>query len=108
VPHGEFRSFASVAWEKKGKVSRRERLLAHMDAVIPWSRLLSLIEPHDPKSGNGTQPKRMKHMEKRLLLKSDEIVDATIIAASPSLKNEEEARDPEIHQTCKGKDWHLA
>jgi IS5 family transposase len=32
-------SFASVAWEKKGKITRRERFLAEMDAVIPWSRL---------------------------------------------------------------------
>ena len=29
-------TFASVAWEKKGKVTRRERFLAEMDAVIPW------------------------------------------------------------------------
>lgn len=55
-------TFASVAWEKKGKVTRRERFLAEMDAVIPWSRLLALIEPHYPKAGNGTQPKPMEQM----------------------------------------------
>jgi IS5 family transposase len=27
-----------------------------MDAVIPWSRLIRLIEPHYPKAGNGRQP----------------------------------------------------
>jgi IS5 family transposase len=172
------RTFASVAWEKKGKVTRRERFLAEMDAVIPWSRLLALIEPHYPKAGNGTQPKPMEQMlriyfmqnwfnlsdpqaedslydiesmrrfagiellghdipdettilrfrhlleqhqlserifaeirslleEKRLLLKSGTIVDATIIAAPPSTKNEQQARDPEMHQTRKGKDWHF-
>jgi len=171
-------TFASVAWEKKGKVTRRERFLAEMDAVIPWSRLLALIEPHYPKAGNGTQPKPMEQMlriyfmqnwfnlsdpqaedslydiesmrrfagiellghdipdestilrfrhlleqhqlterifaeirvlleEKRLLLKSGTIVDATIIAAPPSTKNEHKARDPEMHQTRKGKDWHF-
>src|SRR6202162_520432 len=171
-------TFASVAWEKKGKVTRRERFLAEMDAVIPWSRLLALIEPHYPKAGNGTQPKPMERMlriyfmqnwfnlsdpgaedslydsesmrrfagielsedaipdestilrfrhlleqhklterifaeirslleEKRLLLKSGTIVDATIIAAPPSTKNEQKARDPEMHQTKKGKDWHF-
>ena len=42
--------------------------------------------------------------EKRLLLKSGTIVDATIIAAPPSTKNEQKARDPEMHQTRKGKD----
>jgi transposase, IS5 family len=55
-------TFASVAWEKKGKVTRRERFLAEMDAVIPWARLLALIEPHYPKAGNGTQPKPMEQM----------------------------------------------
>jgi hypothetical protein len=27
-----------------------------MDQVIPWTLILSLIEPHYPKAGNGTQP----------------------------------------------------
>ena len=45
--------------------------------------------------------------EKRLLLKSGTIVDATIIAAPPSTKNSQGARDPEMHQTKKGKDWHF-
>ena len=135
---------------------------ADVDTVIPWSRLLALIEPHYPKAGNGTQPKPMEQMlriyfmqnwfnlsdpqaedslydiesmrrfagiellddgipdestilrfrhllerhqlteqifaeirtlleEKRLLLKSGTIVDATIIAAPPSTKNQEQA-----------------
>jgi IS5 family transposase len=45
--------------------------------------------------------------EMRLLLKSGTIVDATIIAAPPSTKNEQKARDPEMHQTKKGRDWHF-
>ena len=53
---GDQRTFASVAWNQKGKVTRRERFLAEMDAVIPWGRLIPLIEPHYPKAGNGTQP----------------------------------------------------
>jgi transposase, IS5 family len=35
------------------------------------------------------------------------IVDATLIAAPPSTKNEEKARDPEMHQTKKGNEWHF-
>ncbi len=35
------------------------------------------------------------------------IVDATLIAAPPSTKNEERARDPEMHQTKKGKQWYF-
>jgi IS5 family transposase len=171
-------TFADAAWSAKGKVTRRERFLAEMDAVIPWPRLLALIEPHYPKAGAGRQPHPMERMlriyfmqnwfnlsdpqaedslydiesmrrfagleliedaipdestilrfrhlleehqlteaifaevrslleEKRLLLKSGTIVDATIIAAPPSTKNAEKARDPEMHQTRKGKQWHF-
>src|SRR5467141_2795492 len=53
---GNQRTFASLAWNGKGKVTRRERFLAEMDAVIPWSRLVRLIEPHSPKAGQGRQP----------------------------------------------------
>ena len=35
------------------------------------------------------------------------IVDATLIAAPPSTKNEENARDPEMHQVKKGNQWHF-
>ena len=35
------------------------------------------------------------------------IVDATLIAAPPSTKNEEQRRDPEMHQSKKGKQWHF-
>lgn len=37
------RMFAGLAWSQKGKVTRRERFLAEMDAVIPWARLVKLI-----------------------------------------------------------------
>ena len=46
-------TFASLAWGAKGKTTRRERFLAEMDKVIPWSRLLALIAPHYPKGGRG-------------------------------------------------------
>jgi transposase, IS5 family len=59
---GDQRTFASVAWSQKGKVTRRERFLAEMDAVIPWDRLIALIEPHYPKPGNGTQPMGLEKM----------------------------------------------
>lgn len=59
---GKQRTFASVAWSQKGKVTRRERFLAEMDAVIPWADLLRLIEPHYPKAGNGRQPLGLEKM----------------------------------------------
>jgi IS5 family transposase len=55
-------TFASVAWSQKGKVTRRERFLAEMDAVIPWADLRRLIEPHYPKAGNGRQPLGVEKM----------------------------------------------
>jgi transposase, IS5 family len=174
----EQRTFASLAWSGKGKVTRRERFLAEMDAVIPWSRLVGLIEPHYPKAGLGRQPHdlermlriyflqqwfnlsdpaaedaiydsesmrrfarvelgedtvpdestilRFRHLlekhqltaaifesinalleSRRLLLRSGTIVDATIIAAPSSTKNAEGARDPEMKQGRKGKNWHF-
>src|SRR5215207_8442695 len=42
---------------------------------------------------------------KGLLLKRGSIVDATIIAAPSSTKNAKGERDPEMHQTRKGKQW---
>ncbi|MGD7165519.1 IS5 family transposase, partial [Ralstonia pseudosolanacearum] len=35
------------------------------------------------------------------------IVDATIIEAPPSTKNAKKSRDPEMHQTKKGNEWHF-
>jgi len=174
----EQRTFASLAYSQKGKVTRREQFLAEMEAVIPWGRLLAVIEPHYPKGGPGRQPLglekmlriyflqqwfnlsdpqaedaiydsesmrrfakveladdtvpdestilRFRHLleehgltrgifdeinglleEKRLLLRSGTIVDATIIAAPSSTKNATETRDPEMKQTRKGKNWHF-
>ena len=171
-------TFASIAWAAKGKVTRRERFLAEMDAVSPWARLIAVIEPHYPKAGDGRPPKLLelmlriyfmqqwfnlsdpgaedalydsesmrrfagvelgedkvpdestilgfRHLLERhklteaifaevrgllegkgLLLKSGTIVDATIISAPSSTKNATGERDPEMHQTRKGKDWHF-
>jgi IS5 family transposase len=35
------------------------------------------------------------------------IVDATLIHAPSSTKNREQSRDPEMHQTKKGKNWYF-
>ena len=42
-----------------------------------------------------------------LMLKEGTIVDASIIAAPTSTKNRDKARDPEMHQTRKGNEWHF-
>ena len=45
--------------------------------------------------------------ERGLLLREGTIVDATLIAAPPSTKNKEGKRDPDMHQSKKGKQWHF-
>ena len=57
------KTFASLSYDAKKKRTRREQFLAEMDAVIPWERLLRLIEPHYPKrGGRGRQPLPLEAM----------------------------------------------
>jgi transposase, IS5 family len=42
-----------------------------------------------------------------LLLRAGTLVDATLIAAPASTKNQEKQRDPEMHQTRKGNQWYF-
>lgn len=41
-----------------------------------------------------------------LMLSKGTVTDATIIAGPPAAKTRDKARDPEMHQTKKGKQWH--
>ena len=172
-------SFASAEYAGKKKTTRREKFLAEMNAVVPWTRLQALIEPHYPKSGKVGRPPigvpRMLRMyflqqwytladealedalydsqamrefigidlglenvpdattllkfrrlleqhdltaailaevnrhlsERGLLMRQGTVVDATIIAAPSSTKNEDGKRDPEMHQAKKGNQWHF-
>ena len=44
---------------------------------------------------------------KGLMLKVGTVVDATVIAAPSSTKNSSGERDPQMHQTKKGNQWHF-
>jgi IS5 family transposase len=46
-------------------------------------------------------------VEKGLMMREETIVDATLIAPPPSTKNKDGKRDPEIHQSTKGNEWHF-
>ena len=46
-------------------------------------------------------------VQKGLLLKAGTAVDATIIAAPSSTKNKDKKRDPEMHSSKKGNQWHF-
>ena len=49
-------TFADSEFSTKRRQTRKEIFLSRMDALLPWSMLLALIEPVYPKAGNGRQP----------------------------------------------------
>ena len=51
------RSFASAEYALKKKRTRREKFLGEMERIVPWMRLIGVIEPLYPTSGRvGRQP----------------------------------------------------
>ena len=172
-------SFAQAEYEKKKKQTRREVFLNKMEQVVPWSRLIQIVEPYYPKSGKRGRPpiglSKMLRMyfvqqwygladeavedaiydsqalrifmgidlscqsvpdattlmgfrrlleansltkamleevnalltERGLLMYEGTLVDATLIAAPSSTKNEKHKRDPEMYQTKKGNQWYF-
>jgi IS5 family transposase len=65
-----------------------------------------LLERHD--LAKGILAEVNAHLsERKLFMREGTIVDATIIAASPSTKNAAKERDPEMHQVKKGNAWHF-
>jgi IS5 family transposase len=171
-------SFAQSEYAGKKKVTRREKFLGEMERVVPWTRLVALIQPHYPTGRRGRPPVGLERMlriyflqqwytladealedalydsqalrtfagidlsvesvpdattllgfrhlleehalgpeilqevnahlsERQLLMREGTIVDATIIAAPPSTKNAKKERDPQMHQTRKGQEWHF-
>ena len=49
-------SFAQAEYDKKKKRTRREVFLEKLEHVVPWSRLMKVIEPYYPKSGKRGRP----------------------------------------------------
>lgn len=65
-----------------------------------------LLEEHKlPERFFGVVNHRLE--EAGLLMKEGTIVDATIISAPASTKNQKKERDPEMHQTKKGNQWYF-
>jgi IS5 family transposase len=63
------RSFASAEFALKKKTTRREKFLADMERVVPWQRLIAVIEPLYPSSGRvGRQPVGVAKMLRMYLL----------------------------------------
>ena len=55
-------SFASLPL-KNIKI-RAQKFLDEMDQIIPWQKLVNVIEPHYPKAGNGRRPMNLLMMVK--------------------------------------------
>ena len=171
-------SFAQAEFATKKKTTRREKFLARMETLIPWAKLLAVIEPFYPKGERGRPPVGLERMlrvyflqqwygladealedalydsqalqsfaridlqaegvpdattllkfrrllethdlckglfaainadltARGLLLRAGTLVDATLIAAPSSTKNQQKQRDPEMHQTRKGNQWYF-
>ena len=88
---------------------RRFAGLRLSDALLGETTILNfrhLLEGHD--LGKGLFEEINAHLESQgLRLREGTIVDASIIEAPSSTKNRTGERDPEMHQTKKGNQWHF-
>ena len=55
-------SFSQAEFADKKKVTRREKFLTRMEALIPWAKLLTVIEPFYPKGQRGRPPIGLERM----------------------------------------------
>ena len=55
-------SFSQAEFADKKKITRREKFLTRMEAVIPWPQLLAVIEPFYPKGERGRPPIGLERM----------------------------------------------
>ena len=49
-------SFSQAEFAEKKKITRREKFLTRLEAVIPWTKLLAVIEAFYPKGERGRPP----------------------------------------------------
>lgn len=49
-------SLGANEYALKPRRTRREQFLEEMETVVPWNRLITIIEPHYPKARNGKWP----------------------------------------------------
>ena len=76
-------SFGAAEYSAKKKVTRREKFLAEMEALVPWRALVGLIEPHYPKGERGRPPVGIERMLRMYFLSqwyglADEAVEDAI------------------------------
>ena len=89
-----FREFASLGWDTR---------LPDESTIL---RFRHLLEKHKlAEQILATVNELLTH--KGLLLKAGTVVDATLISAPSSTKNQSGERDPEMHQSKKGAQWYF-
>jgi IS5 family transposase len=55
-------SLVDTDYSRPHKQVRREVFLSQMERVVPWKKLMQIIEPFYPKAGNGRQPYPLEQM----------------------------------------------
>ena len=76
-------SFAQSEYAGKKKMTRREKFLSEMEKVVPWARLVGVIEPHYPKGERGRPPVGIERMLRLYFLQqwyglADEALEDTL------------------------------
>ena len=55
-------SFSQAEYASKKKQTRRDKFLADMEQVVPWSRLVGRLQPLYPKGERGRPPVPLERM----------------------------------------------
>jgi len=76
-------SFAQSEYAGKKKMTRREKFLSEVEKVVPWARLVGVIEPHYPKGERGRPPVGIERMLRLYFLQqwyglADEALEDTL------------------------------
>ncbi len=102
-PGAEEALYDSITMRRFAGVSTDEDVIPDATSILNFRRLL---EKHRLTERLLTEINT--HLSERgLLVGKGTIVDATIINAPSSTKNEKKKRDPQMHQTRKGKQWYF-
>ena len=102
-PGAEEALYDSITMRGFAGVSTDEDVIPDETSILNFRRLL---EKH--KLTERLLTEINTHLAERgLLVGKGTIVDATIINAPSSTKNEKKKRDPQMHQTRKGKQWYF-
>src|SRR5207249_1988239 len=108
-----------TGFEQYTRKTRRAIFLEAMEQVVPWGELCARVADETTvckfrhlvvaqQLGEQILGQVNLHLQAQgVRITTGTIVDATILHAPTSTKNREQQRDPEMHQTKKGKQWYF-